>query len=55
MILAKNGLNSEQVSLVRLIYIEKMYFDAETSGLNGEGGLNFKWSKEWNFNQNKKL
>ena len=41
MILVKSGLNSEKVSLMRPIYIEKMllFFGTETSGLNSEGGL----------------
>ena len=40
MVLVESGLNSEQVSLVRPIYIEKSNFGTETSGLNSEGGLN---------------
>ena len=40
----KSGLNSEQVSLMRPIYIEKLHLGTETNGLNIEGGLNYKWS-----------
>ena len=35
---------SDQVSLTRPIYIEKLQFVTETSGLNSEGGLIFEWS-----------
>ena len=44
MALVESGIDSEQVSLTRPIYIEKMYFGNKTSGLNIEGGLNFEWS-----------
>ena len=44
MVLLDSGLNSEQVSLMRPIYIEKMDFCTGTSGLNSEGGLYFEWS-----------
>ena len=40
MVLVKNGLNSEQITLIRPICIEN--FCAETSGLS-EGGLIFEW------------
>ena len=42
--LVKNGHNIEQSSLMKPIYIEKCIFCAETSDLNSEGCLNFKWS-----------
>ena len=41
------GLNSEQVSLMRSVYIEKnerSNLVTETSGLYSEDGLNFEWS-----------
>ena len=40
--LAENGLNSEQVSLMRPIYmyIEKCILVLKQGGLNSEGGLN---------------
>ena len=48
MVFVESGLNNEQASLTRPIYIEKkMHFDTETCGLtsecglNSEGGLNF--------------
>ena len=44
LVLVESGLSTEQVSLMRTIYIEKMYFGTETRGLNIEGGLNFEWS-----------
>ena len=34
MILVENGLNSEQVSLMRPIYLEETRFGTETSGVN---------------------
>ena len=40
MVLVECLFNSEQVSLMRLIYFES----TETSGLNSEGGLSFGWS-----------
>ena len=49
MVLVESGLNSEQVSSLCPIYIDKMYFVTKTSGLNSEGGLNFEWSLSWNF------
>ena len=49
MVLVKSGFNSEQVSLMRPSYTEKIHFGTETSGLNSEGGLNFEWSLERNF------
>ena len=53
MVLVENGLNSEQISLMRPIYI-KIYFGTERSGLNSEGGLNFVWSLLRNLNNNNK-
>ena len=52
MILVESGLNSEQVSLLRPIYIEKWIFDTKTSGLNNEGGPDsgiflFMFSGNW--------
>ena len=44
MVVVENGLNSEQVSLTSPIYIEKIHFSTETSGLNSEGGLDIEWS-----------
>ena len=44
MVLVESGLNSGKVSLMSVIYIEKMHFGTETSGLNSEVGLNFEWS-----------
>ena len=44
MVLAKSGLNNEQASLLRPIYIAKIHFGTETSGLKSESGLNLEWS-----------
>ena len=46
MVFVKSGFDSdsEQVSLMKPVSIEKMHFGTETSGLNGKGGLNFEWS-----------
>ena len=49
MILVKGGLNNQQISLMRPIYmyiekLKKKNFSTETSGLNSEGGLYFEWS-----------
>ena len=44
MVLVESGLYNEQISLMRVIYIEKWIFGTETIGLNSEGGLNFEWS-----------
>ena len=35
--LVNSDLNSEQVSLLRPIYIEKLHFGTETSRLNSQG------------------
>ena len=40
MVLVESGLNIEQVSLLRPIYIEKKNFGTIISGLNSEGGFN---------------
>ena len=44
MILVESGFTSEQVSLMKSIYIEKCIFGTETSGLNRKGGLNIQKS-----------
>ena len=38
-VLVESGLNSEQISLMTPVYIEKYIFGTETSGLNNKGGL----------------
>ena len=43
MVLAKSGLNNEQESLPRPIYIGKIHFGTETRGLKNESGLNLEW------------
>ena len=43
MVLVESGLNREKALLTRPIYIEKMHFGTETSGLNSE------WSLYWDF------
>ena len=48
MVLVESDINSEQVSLMRPLTL-KLYFGTETSGLNGEGGLNFELSLYQNF------
>ena len=49
LVLAESGINSEQFSLMRPIYIKKMNFGTVTSGLNSKSGLNFEWSLLRNF------
>ena len=44
MLLVDSGLNSEQVSIMRPIYISIIQFGTETSGFNSRGGLTFEWS-----------
>ena len=43
-VITKSGLNSEQASLSKPIYIGKIHFGTETSGLKSESGLNLEWS-----------
>ena len=49
-VLVESGLNREQISLMRPIYMEKMYFCIGTSHVidlnndNNDGGLTLKWS-----------
>ena len=42
MVLVESGLNSEQTSVMRTIYIEKLNFGTEASGQNSMGDLNFE-------------
>ena len=47
MALVESGLNSEQFSLMRsiyMLYIKNCIFCSETSRLNNEGSLNSEWS-----------
>ena len=44
LVLVGSGLNTEQVLLMRPIYIEKIHFCTKRSGFDSEAGLNIQWS-----------